>query len=73
MPAPKEMKSALMSLQGIAAADFLAKHQLKGASGNKLAKIKRAQFEAVRRPLPTTDTQTEKPASELTDVARRRY
>jgi hypothetical protein len=48
VPAPKEMKSALIQLQECAAADFLQKHGLKGASGNKLAKIKRGQFEEVR-------------------------
>eukprot|EP01052_Picozoa_sp_SAG31_P034249 SAG31_NODE_3975_length_3702_cov_42.904246_5_plen_92_part_00 len=41
------MKSALVQLQGIASAEFLQKHGLKGASGNKLAKFKRADFEAV--------------------------
>jgi ActR/RegA family two-component response regulator len=33
--------------QGIAANDFLSRHNLKKASGNKLAKIKRAEFEKI--------------------------
>ena len=33
--------------QGIAADDFLKRNNLKKASGNKLAKIKRAEFEKI--------------------------
>lgn len=44
IPTQKEMKSALLKLQEVASADYQARHQLKGASGNKLAKIKYAEF-----------------------------
>ena len=47
IPPPKEMKGALIKLQGIASDDFLKRHTLKKASGNKLAKMKRAEFEKI--------------------------
>ena len=47
MPGPKEYKSCLLTLQNIADDDFLKKHSLKGAGGNKLAKIKGAAFKKI--------------------------
>ena len=45
------MKGALIKLQGIASDDFLKRHTLKKASGNKLAKMKRVE------PLPIDEEQ----------------
>ena len=47
VPPPKEMKSALIRLQGCAGDEFLKKHKLNKLSGNKLAKMKRADFEKI--------------------------
>ena len=47
VPPPKEMKSTLIRLQGCAGDEFLKKHGLNKLSGNKLAKMKRADFEKI--------------------------
>lgn len=47
VPGPKEIKSTLMALQEAASDEFLKKHGLKGAGGNKLAKIKGAAFKKI--------------------------
>mmetsp|Transcript_64545 Transcript_64545/g.144961 ORF Transcript_64545/g.144961 Transcript_64545/m.144961 type:complete len:212 (+) Transcript_64545:85-720(+) len=47
MPGPKEVKDACVRLQQCASDDFLQKHGLKGAGGNKLAKIKMADFKKI--------------------------
>lgn len=47
LPGPKDVKTALMKLQECASDDFLKKHGLKGAGGNKLAKIKNAEFQKI--------------------------
>lgn len=47
MPTQKEVKSALMKMQDCASDDFQSKHKLKGASGNKLAKMKYGEFQKV--------------------------
>mmetsp|Transcript_9850 Transcript_9850/g.25915 ORF Transcript_9850/g.25915 Transcript_9850/m.25915 type:complete len:168 (+) Transcript_9850:75-578(+) len=47
MPGPKDVKAALMKLQDCASDDFLKKHGLKGAGGNKLAKIKMVDFKKI--------------------------
>merc|ERR1712146_692849 len=43
-PTQKEVKSALIKLQDSAGEDFQKKWKLKGLSGNKLAKMKYADF-----------------------------
>merc|ERR1711934_187362 len=47
MPTQKEVKSALLKMQDCASDDFQTKHKLKGASGNKLAKMKYGEFQKV--------------------------
>lgn len=47
VPGPKEIKSSLMAMQEAASDSFLKKHGLKGAGGNKLAKIKGAAFKKI--------------------------
>mmetsp|Transcript_32394 Transcript_32394/g.75232 ORF Transcript_32394/g.75232 Transcript_32394/m.75232 type:complete len:168 (+) Transcript_32394:36-539(+) len=47
LPGPKDIKSALMKFQECASDDFQKKHGLKGAGGNKLSKIKAADFKKI--------------------------
>ena len=47
VPGPKDMKSSLTAMQEAASDSFQKKHGLKGAGGNKLAKIKGAAFKAI--------------------------
>jgi hypothetical protein len=47
MPGPKDIKSSLMAMQEAASDSFQKKHGLKGAGGNKLAKIKGAAFKKI--------------------------
>eukprot|EP00930_Biecheleria_cincta_P054115 TRINITY_DN4002_c0_g1_i1.p1 TRINITY_DN4002_c0_g1~~TRINITY_DN4002_c0_g1_i1.p1 ORF type:complete len:206 (-),score=63.94 TRINITY_DN4002_c0_g1_i1:150-767(-) len=47
LPAPKDMKAALLRLQDCASDAFLQKHGLKGAGGNKLGKIKHGDFKKI--------------------------
>eukprot|EP00747_Dinoflagellata_sp_TGD_P168559 gnl/TRDRNA2_/TRDRNA2_195216_c0_seq1.p1 gnl/TRDRNA2_/TRDRNA2_195216_c0~~gnl/TRDRNA2_/TRDRNA2_195216_c0_seq1.p1 ORF type:complete len:204 (-),score=80.09 gnl/TRDRNA2_/TRDRNA2_195216_c0_seq1:30-641(-) len=47
VPGPKEVKDSLTKLQGCASDAFLQKHGLKGATGNKLAKIKYGDFKKI--------------------------
>eukprot|EP00929_Paragymnodinium_shiwhaense_P011186 TRINITY_DN116656_c0_g1_i1.p1 TRINITY_DN116656_c0_g1~~TRINITY_DN116656_c0_g1_i1.p1 ORF type:complete len:205 (-),score=78.16 TRINITY_DN116656_c0_g1_i1:44-658(-) len=47
LPGPKDVKTACMKLQECASEEFLKKHGLKGATGNKLAKIKHADFKKI--------------------------
>jgi len=47
VPGPKEVKEALTRLQQCAGDEFQKKHGLKGAGGNKLAKIKFADFKKI--------------------------
>ena len=47
MPAPEEMKSTLVRLQGCADDAFLKKHKLYKMGHSKLGKIKRPEFEAI--------------------------
>lgn len=46
-PGPKEVKASLMAMQEAASDAFQKKHGLKGAGGNKLAKIKGAAFKKI--------------------------
>mmetsp|Transcript_165887 Transcript_165887/g.318564 ORF Transcript_165887/g.318564 Transcript_165887/m.318564 type:complete len:412 (+) Transcript_165887:110-1345(+) len=47
VPGPKDIKSACMKLQDVAGDEFLAKHGIKGATGNKLAKMKHGDFKNI--------------------------
>merc|ERR1719271_144183 len=47
VPGPKELKDALTKLQLCSNDDFQKKHGIKGAGGNKLAKIKYADFKKI--------------------------
>eukprot|EP00931_Biecheleriopsis_adriatica_P094388 TRINITY_DN68041_c0_g1_i1.p1 TRINITY_DN68041_c0_g1~~TRINITY_DN68041_c0_g1_i1.p1 ORF type:complete len:202 (-),score=69.52 TRINITY_DN68041_c0_g1_i1:29-634(-) len=60
VPGPKDVKAALTRLQECASDDFLQKHGIKGATGNKLAKIKNADFQKIFK-----DFQDNAPVAEL--------
>ena len=47
LPGPKDMKGALMAMQEAASDAFQKKHGIKGAGGNKLAKVKGAAFKKI--------------------------
>eukprot|EP00927_Polykrikos_kofoidii_P026358 TRINITY_DN23498_c0_g1_i1.p1 TRINITY_DN23498_c0_g1~~TRINITY_DN23498_c0_g1_i1.p1 ORF type:complete len:225 (+),score=68.12 TRINITY_DN23498_c0_g1_i1:80-754(+) len=47
LPGPKDVKAALMRLQECASDEFQKKHGIKGTTGNKLAKIKNAEFKVM--------------------------